>query len=127
MAEVAKDLNMLKQLLEFVTNSSKAAHRLIGWDRSICWKIEDKKVIGILGMNPSPSCGVEITKGKDSMLGRGGDLCERNESGAFIEELRKILTERGLNTIPVYGFRRLLPGEAGATERLAKLRNQFCF
>lgn len=85
----------------------------------------DYEVVGILGMNPSPSCGVEVTKGKGTMLGHDRDVSEKEGSGVFIEELRQCLKERNLTQIPLFGFRRLLPGESGVDERLAGLKKQF--
>lgn len=83
------------------------------------------EVLGILGMNPSPSCGVEIAKAKGSMIGRDRELGERAEPGVFIEELRRVLNERSLDSVPIYGFRRLLPHETGETAaRLAGLGKQ---
>ena len=52
------------------------------------------EVAGIIGMNPSPSCGVEITKGKGTMLGKDGDTSEKEGSGVFIEELKVLAKER---------------------------------
>ena len=39
------------------------------------------EIAGIIGMNPSPSCGVEVSKGKGTMLGLDRDTSEKEESG----------------------------------------------
>jgi predicted secreted protein len=82
------------------------------------------KITGIIGMNPSPSCGVEVAKGKETMLGTGRNISEKSESGVFIEELRQLLLERGLSDVPVVGFRRMLPGESGSEAKLTNLQRQ---
>ncbi len=80
------------------------------------------QVAGIIGMNPSPSCGVEVTKGKGTMLGIDRELGERGGPGVFSEELLGCLAAAGLaEAVPVFGFRRILPGEAGLSERMAGL------
>ncbi len=76
------------------------------------------EIKGIIGMNPSPSCGVEITKGKGTMLGTDRDTSEKKDSGLFIEELKKLLDERNIQKVKVFGVRRILPGEDGIEERL---------
>ncbi|MGM0420739.1 MAG: hypothetical protein ACQEQG_07045 [Bacillota bacterium] len=76
------------------------------------------EIKGIIGMNPSPSCGVEITKGKGTMLGTDRDTSEKEDSGLFIEELTKLLAERNMEEVKVFGVRRILPGEDGIEERL---------
>ena len=81
-------------------------------------------VLGIIGMNPSPSCGVEITKGKGTMLGIDADTSEKEGSGVFIEEMRKIAAARGLDTLPFFGVRRVLPGESGMESRLEEVRRR---
>ncbi|MGD9045731.1 MAG: hypothetical protein PVG06_18615 [Desulfobacterales bacterium] len=81
-------------------------------------------ILGIIGMNPSPSCGVEVTKGKGTMLGLDRDTSEKEGSGVFIEELQKLARERQLNDLPFFGVRRLMPGEEGLEERLATVRNR---
>ncbi len=57
------------------------------------------EIVGILGMNPSPSCGVDVTKGKGTMLGTSRDTSEQPESGIFIEEIKDLLSSEGLNHI----------------------------
>lgn len=97
--------------------------------RSVADQIEayrrmDYEIAGIIGMNPSPSCGVEVTKGKDTMLGTGRDTSEKDGSGVFIEELRQLLVERDLSNIPMFGFRRMLPGESGSEAKLSAIKLQ---
>lgn len=81
-------------------------------------------ILGIIGMNPSPSCGVEVTKGKGTMLGLNRDTSEQEGSGVFIEEIRNLIAERGLGQIPLFGVRRTLPGEGGLEEKLEGLRKR---
>ena len=52
------------------------------------------EIAGIIGMNPSPSCGVEYgsRKEKGTMLGLDRDTSEKEESGVFIEEMMKLQT-----------------------------------
>jgi predicted secreted protein len=71
------------------------------------------EIAGIIGMNPSPSCGVHVSKGKGTMLGQDRDTSEKEAPGVFIEELIKLAAERGLDNLPLYGIRRVLPGEDG--------------
>ena len=82
------------------------------------------QVLGIIGMNPSPSCGVEVTKGKGTMLGIDADTSEKEASGVFIEEMQKIASARGLNALPFFGVRRVLPGESGKASRLEAVRKR---
>lgn len=79
------------------------------------------EIAGIIGMNPSPSCGVEITKGKGTMLGVNRDTSEVEDSGVFIEELKLEALDRGLIDLPFFGVRRMLPGESGLEERLEEV------
>lgn len=81
-------------------------------------------IVAIIGMNPSPSCGVEATKGKGTMLGLNRDTSEQEGSGVFIEELRNLAAERGLARLPFFGVRRTLPGEGGLEEKLETLRKR---
>ena len=76
-------------------------------------------------MNPSPSCGVETTKGKGTMLGLDRDTSEHAEPGVFIEELTRLIQERGLPLPPIFGVRRTLPGEGGLDKQLQQLRERF--
>ena len=82
------------------------------------------EILGIIGMNPSPSCGVEVSKGKGTMLGLDRDTSEKAESGVFIEELISLLKERGLPLPPVFGVRRTLPGEGGLDRQLRQVRER---
>ena len=79
---------------------------------------------GIIGMNPSPSCGVEVSKGKGTMLGLDNDTSEKEESGVFIEELMKLTTQRGIADLPFFGIRRVLPGEDGIEGQIQHLESR---
>lgn len=80
------------------------------------------EVVAIIGMDPSPSCGVTRAKGKRALLGLDSDTGEAPGPGVFIEELRRSAQERHLVLPPVLGLRRMLsPGE-GAPEGLGALR-----
>lgn len=81
-------------------------------------------ILGVIGMNPSPSCGVEITKGKGTMLGIDCDTSEKEGPGLFIEILQKLMIEENIKNIPIFGFRRILPGEADIEERLEQIKNR---
>ena len=81
-------------------------------------------ILGVIGMNPSPSCGVEVTKGKGTMLGVNKDTSEKKGSGVFIEELKKLAEKDGLTDVPFIGFRRTLPGEEGLEKKLDDLREK---
>jgi len=76
------------------------------------------EIAGIIGMNPSPSCGVEVAKGKGKFLGRDEDISEREGPGVFIEELLNLMKARGVKPLPLFGIRRILTGENGMEERL---------
>lgn len=82
------------------------------------------KIAGIIGMNPSPSCGVEVSKGKGKFLGLNEDTSEKEESGVFIEELHNVAQQRGLGQLPIFGIRRILTGESGMEERLGILNEK---
>lgn len=95
--------------------------------RDVVLEIKDYRelgfdIVGILGMNPSPSCGVGTTKGKGTMLGINRDTSEIKEDGIFIEELKLLLKEYGLDDIRIYGVRRFLRGEKDWEERMEKLK-----
>jgi hypothetical protein len=75
-------------------------------------------------MNPSPSCGVEASKGKGTMLGLDRDTSEHEEPGVFIEELTRLIRKRGLPLPPVFGVRRTLPGEGGLEKQLQQVRER---
>lgn len=74
-------------------------------------------------MNPSPSCGVEITKGKGTMLGTSTDTSEDSNSGVFIDELKLLLKENKIYNVRIFGVRRHLTGENGNEARIEKLKN----
>ena len=82
------------------------------------------EIPGIIGMNPSPSCGVEICKGKGKFLGLDEDTSEKKESGVFIEELQNAAQKRGLGQLPIFGIRRILTGESGMEEQLRVLNEK---
>ena len=81
------------------------------------------EISAILGMNPSPSCGVDVAKGRGTMLGLNRDSSEKKEPGLFIEEIKNLAQERGIGPLPFFGIRRTLPGETGLEKRLKELRN----
>lgn len=78
-------------------------------------------ILGIIGMNPSPSCGVEVSKGKGTMLGLDRDTSEVEEPGVFIEEMMSLARQQGLQDLPFFGIRRILPGENGIQDRIQLL------
>lgn len=82
------------------------------------------EITGIIGMNPSPSCGVEVSKGKGTMLGLDRDTSEIDESGVFIEELRTLAEQRGFEDLPFFGIRRILPGEGGVDAQIQNLESK---
>jgi predicted secreted protein len=79
------------------------------------------EIAGIIGMDPSPSCGVSVSKGRGTMLGQDRDTSEKETPGVFIEELIELAAERGLNNLPLYGIRRVLPGENGIDSQIQSL------
>jgi predicted secreted protein len=79
------------------------------------------EISGIIGMNPSPSCGVEVSKGKGTMLGLDRDTSEVEEPGVFIEEMMWLAEQRGLQDLPFFGIRRILPGKSGIQDRIQEL------
>ena len=81
------------------------------------------KITGIIGMNPSPSCGVEVSKGKGTMLGLDRDTSEKEESGVFIEELMTLASQRGIVNLSFFGIRRVLPGEDGIDNQIRTLES----
>ena len=83
------------------------------------------EILGIIGMNPSPSCGVEVSKGRGTMLGLDRDTSEKAEQGVFIQELTRLIRERALPLPPVFGVRRTLPGEGGLEKQLQQVRERF--
>ena len=82
------------------------------------------EIVGVMGMNPSPSCGVEVTKGKGTMLGTNRDISEQKGSGIFIEELKNLLQEKGINGINIFGIRRQGAGDMDPEERITFLKSQ---
>jgi hypothetical protein len=82
------------------------------------------QIAGIIGMNPSPSCGVEVSKGKGKFLGLNEDTSEKEESGVFIEELQNEAQRREMGQLPIFGIRRILSGESGMEERLRVLNEK---
>jgi hypothetical protein len=82
------------------------------------------EIVGILGMNPSPSCGVDVSKGKGTMLGINRDTTEANSPGVFIEEVKRLIEEKGIEAPPIFGMRRTLPGETGLQEKIDKLKQK---
>lgn len=78
-------------------------------------------IVGILGMNPSPSCGVTVAKGKGTMLGTDRDTSEQPVPGIFIEELQKLLKQEEIDDIRFFGVRRTLIGESDLDEKIASL------
>lgn len=81
------------------------------------------EIVGVLGMNPSPSCGVEIAKGKGTMLGTSRDTSEQPESGIFIEELQKLLINEGISDLRFFAIRRSLIGESDLEEKIEVLKS----
>ncbi|MGD8292961.1 MAG: SCP2 sterol-binding domain-containing protein [Desulfobacterales bacterium] len=82
------------------------------------------EIVGILGMNPSPSCGVDVSKGKGTMLGINRDTTEASGPGVFIEEVKRLIEEKGIETPPIFGMRRTLPGETGLKEKIDELKQK---
>lgn len=80
------------------------------------------EIAGVIGMDPSPSCGVGIAKGKGTMLGTDRDTSEKAESGVFIEELVKLLHENGMDGINIFGIRRHSGGNLENDPRIALLK-----
>ena len=81
------------------------------------------EIAGIIGMNPSPSCGVDVSKGKGTMLGVDNDTSEKEESGVFIEELMQLAAQRGIGDLPFFGVRRVLLGEDGIEGQIQYLES----
>lgn len=82
------------------------------------------EIAGVIGMNPSPSCGVEVAKGKGKFMGLNKDISEREEPGLFIEELLAVMKARGVKPPLLFGVRRILTGETGGEERLKILKEK---
>lgn len=81
------------------------------------------EIVGVLGMNPSPSCGVENAKGKGTMLGTSRDTSEQPESGIFIEEMQQLLASEDIKGINFFAIRRTLVGENGLNEKIEALNS----
>ncbi len=79
-------------------------------------------IVGVLGMNPSPSCGVTVAKGKGTMLGTDRDTSEEPVPGIFIEELQKLLNQAQIEDIRFFGVRRTLIGESDLDEKIVSLQ-----
>ncbi len=79
-------------------------------------------ILSIIGMNLSPSCGVEITKGKGIILGIDRDTSEKEGPGVFIEELMKLIKEEAIENVPIFGVRRILPEEEGVEKQLEQIK-----
>lgn len=77
-----------------------------------------------MGMNPSPSCGVETTKARGTMEGTDRDTSEKTGPGIFTEELQTLLHHAGLGHVPVFGIRRILAGESGPEQRVEELKRR---
>lgn len=58
------------------------------------------------------------------MLGIDRDTSEREGSGVFIEELKKLMKKEGIDNVPIFGVRRNLPGEVEIEERLEQIKNR---
>jgi len=80
------------------------------------------EIVGVFGMDPSPSCGVNVAKGKGTMLGTSRDTSEQPEPGIFIEELQKILAEDHIDDIRFFAVRRTLIGESGLDDKIEALQ-----
>ncbi len=81
------------------------------------------EIVGVLGMNPSPSCGVGVAKGKGTMLGTSRDTSEQPESGIFIEELQQLLAFEGIQDIRFFAIRRTLVGERDLDSKIESLKS----
>ncbi len=82
-------------------------------------------VVAIVGMDPSPSCGVRVTRGKPVLLGAGSRIEEvPGTQGVFMEALRRMAGERGIPLPPLVGVRRVLSPSEGDPEGLPDLRRR---
>ena len=79
------------------------------------------EIVGVFGMDPSPSCGVNVAKGKGTMLGTDRDTSEIPEPGIFMEELQKLLADEQITDIRFFAVRRTLIGESGLDEKVEAL------
>ena len=80
------------------------------------------EIVGVFGMDPSPSCGVNVAKGKGTMLGTDRDTSEMPEPGIFMEELQKLLADEQITDIRFFAVRRTLIGESGLDEKVEALQ-----
>lgn len=78
-------------------------------------------VPAIVGMDPSPSCGVRTTKGKPALLGESRDATEVPGQGAFFDALERIAKKKRVILPPVVAIRRVLSPEEGDPDGLADL------
>ena len=71
------------------------------------YRREGYKVVGVLGCDGSPTCGVSITAWDENWGGSPVDLSFNDAiiegEGVYIEELKKAIEERGLDVPPFYG------------------------
>jgi predicted secreted protein len=81
------------------------------------------EIVGVLGMNPSPSCGVTVAKGKGTMLGTDRDTSEEPVPGIFIEELQDLLQKAQIDDIRFFAVRRTLIGESDLDEKIESLKS----
>jgi len=79
-------------------------------------------VVAVIGMDPSPSCGVTMAKGRPAMLGLGDDTSEIPGEGLFIESLRRVAEAARVTLPPVVALRRVLRPEEGEPRGMADLR-----
>ena len=82
-------------------------------------------IVGILGMNPSPSCGVEISRIKWTIDGTNPEEPTSSNSGVFIDKLRESLKENNINDVKIFGLHRLLIDETEKEERFNFIKNYF--
>lgn len=80
------------------------------------------EVAGLIGMDPSPSCGVSSTKGKGTMLGLDRDVSEQPGPGLFIEVLQEVAEEQGVALPPLLSLRRVLGPAEGEPVGLEEVR-----
>jgi len=80
------------------------------------------EVAAVVGMDPSPSCGVTAAKGKPAMLGVSPDTAEVPGSGLFFDSLRDAAAERRVTLPPLVGVRRVLSPAEGDPRGLDDLR-----
>jgi predicted secreted protein/putative sterol carrier protein len=81
------------------------------------------EIVGVLGMNPSPSCGVGVAKGKGTLLGTSRDTSEQPESGLFIEEMQQLLAAESIQDIRFFAIRRTLVGETDLDSKIETLKS----